>query len=99
MHKCCGVGGNAWTSSSSDFGQYLIVDLGQVMNITLIATQGRFSQNEYVKEYRVSYGMNGLDYQDFKEEDGHAKVSLFLLVPVLRSSFCFQHDDGLISMG
>jgi len=77
MRKCCGVGGNAWTASSSDFGQYLIVDLGQVMNVTLIATQGRAAQNEYVKEYRISYGINGLDYQDFKEEDGNTKVSLY----------------------
>lgn len=79
MHKCCGVGGSAWTAGSSDFGQYLIVDLGQVMNITLIATQGRSSQNEYIKEYRISYGTNGLDYQDYKEEDGHAMVSFTLV--------------------
>ncbi|KAG5310309.1 NRX4 protein, partial [Acromyrmex insinuator] len=66
-------GGNAWTASSSDFGQYLIIDLGQVMNITAVATQGRSVQNEYVMEYRISYGTNGLDYVDYKEEDGHAK--------------------------
>lgn len=79
MHKCCGVDGNAWTASSSDFGQYLIIDLGQVMNITAIATQGRSLQNEYVMEYRIGYGTNGLDYVDFKEEDGHAKVNSFSL--------------------
>lgn len=84
MHKCCGVGGNAWTASSSDFGQYLIIDLGQVMNITAVATQGRSLQNEYVMEYRIGYGTNGLDYVDFKEEDGHAKVSPFSL----SFSFC-----------
>ncbi|XP_011050796.1 PREDICTED: neurexin-4 isoform X2 [Acromyrmex echinatior] len=67
-------GGNAWTASSSDFGQYLIIDLGQVMNITAVATQGRSVQNEYVMEYRISYGTNGLDYVDYKEEDGHAKM-------------------------
>jgi len=87
MHKCCGVGGNAWTASSSDFGQYLIVDLGQVMNVTLIATQGRSSQNEYVKEYRIGYGTNGLDYQDYKEEDGNTKVSLILVGACLLTIF------------
>lgn len=75
MHKCCGVGGNAWAASNSDFGQYLIIDLGQVMNITAVATQGQQSQKAYVMEYRVGYGTNGLDFVDFKEEDGHAKVS------------------------
>ncbi|XP_076625165.1 neurexin-4 isoform X3 [Colletes latitarsis] len=67
-------GGNAWTASSSDFGQYLIIDLGQVMNITAVATQGRAVQNEYVMEYGISYGTNGLDYVDFKEEDGNIKM-------------------------
>ncbi|KYN43175.1 Neurexin-4 [Trachymyrmex septentrionalis] len=67
-------GGNAWTASSSDFGQYLIIDLGQVTNITAVATQGRLVHNEYVMEYRISYGTNGLDYVDYKEEDGHAKM-------------------------
>ncbi|XP_076231521.1 neurexin-4 isoform X1 [Calliopsis andreniformis] len=67
-------GGNAWTASSSDFGQYLVIDLGQVMNITAVATQGRAVQNEYVMEYGISYGTNGLDYVEFKEEDGNVKM-------------------------
>lgn len=75
MRICCGVGGNAWTASSSDFGQYLVIDLGQVMNITAVATQGRAVQNEYVMEYGISYGTNGLDYVHFKEEDGNFKVN------------------------
>ncbi|KAL2720327.1 neurexin-4 isoform X2 [Vespula squamosa] len=74
MHTCCGIGGNAWTASSSDFGQYLTIDLGQVMNITAVATQGRAHKNEYVMEYGISYGTNGLDYVDFKEESGNTKV-------------------------
>ncbi|XP_033339316.1 neurexin-4 isoform X1 [Megalopta genalis] len=67
-------GGNAWTASSSDFGQYLIIDLGQIMNITAVATQGRAVQKEYVMEYGISYGTNGLDYVDYKEEDGNVKM-------------------------
>ncbi|XP_012283135.1 neurexin-4 isoform X1 [Orussus abietinus] len=67
-------GGNAWTASSSDFAQYLIIDLGQVMNITAVATQGRAHHSEYVMEYGISYGTNGLDYVDFKEEEGNAKM-------------------------
>lgn len=72
------LGGNAWTAGSSDFDQYLIVDLGQVMNITAIATQGRAHHNEFVMEYGISYGTNGLDYADFKEEGGNVKVGLTL---------------------
>ncbi|XP_050596211.1 neurexin-4 isoform X1 [Bombus affinis] len=67
-------GGSAWTASSSDFDQYLIIDLGQIMNITAVETQGRAVQNEYVMEYVISYGTNGLDYVDYKEEDGNVKM-------------------------
>ncbi|PSN48824.1 Neurexin-4 [Blattella germanica] len=65
--------GNAWTASSSDFDQYLIVDLGIVRNVTHIATQGRPHSSEYVMEYTISYGTNGLDYAVYKEPGGNAK--------------------------
>lgn len=67
-------GKNAWTASSSDFSQYLIIDLGQTMNITGIATQGRAHYNEFVMEYGISYGTNGLDYADYKASDGNIKM-------------------------
>lgn len=68
-------GGNAWTASENDFGQQLIIDLGSVMNITRIATQGRPHSAEYVREFGVSYGYNGLDYADYKEPGGDTKVT------------------------
>lgn len=67
-------GPNAWTASSSDNSQYLIIDLDQTMNITAIATQGRAHQSEFVSEYSISYGTNGLDYSDFKDVDGNVKM-------------------------
>ncbi|XP_051175571.1 neurexin-4 isoform X1 [Leptopilina boulardi] len=67
-------GGFAWTARSSDFDQYLIIDLGQTMNITSIATQGRAHQNEFVMEYGISYGTNGRDYVSYKETDGNIKM-------------------------
>ncbi|KAJ8665187.1 hypothetical protein QAD02_006849 [Eretmocerus hayati] len=65
---------NAWTASSSDFGQYLMIDLGEIKNITAIATQGRSNPAEWVSEYGISYGTNGMDYADLKEIDGNAKM-------------------------
>lgn len=67
-------GGNAWTAASSDFDQYLIFDLGQPMRITGISTQGRPHSSEYVMEYGISYGSNGLDYSDYKESGGNRKM-------------------------
>lgn len=68
-------GATSWSADSSDFQQYFIIDLGNVMNITRIDTQGRSHTVEYVAEYTVSYGTNGLDYADYKEDDGNTKVS------------------------
>lgn len=67
-------GGNAWTSSVSDFQQYLIVDLGVTRNITRVSIQGRPHHSEYVSEFSISYGYNGLDYADYKEPGGNTKV-------------------------
>lgn len=46
------------------------------MNVTGIATQGRNSPKEYVMEYGISFGSNGLDYAAYREIDGSTKVSL-----------------------
>ncbi|XP_044018099.1 neurexin-4 isoform X2 [Aphidius gifuensis] len=67
-------GEKAWTASTNDKNQYLIIDLGQVMNISMIATQGRENYGEYVMEYSISYGTNNLDYVDYKEEEGNTKM-------------------------
>uniref|UniRef100_A0A8D8V989 Neurexin-4 n=2 Tax=Cacopsylla melanoneura TaxID=428564 RepID=A0A8D8V989_9HEMI len=67
-------GVNAWSAQSSDFDQHLIFDLGTPMNITGIATQGRAHGTEYVLEYAISYGSNGLDYADYKDAGGNVKM-------------------------
>ncbi|XP_073984244.1 neurexin-4 isoform X1 [Rhodnius prolixus] len=66
--------GKAWTASYSGFDQALIVDLGQVMRVTSIATQGRPHSSEYTMEYTISYGTNGLDYAMYKEQGGYTKM-------------------------
>lgn len=67
--------GTSWTAKNSDFAQQLIIDLGSVRNISLIAIQGRPHSVEYVTEFTISYGYNGLDYADFKEPGGNIKVT------------------------
>ncbi|CAK1598381.1 unnamed protein product [Parnassius mnemosyne] len=65
---------NAWTASENDFDQQLIIDLGVVKNITRIATQGRAHSQEFVQEYHISYGSNGLDYARYKAAGGEVKM-------------------------
>jgi contactin associated protein-like 2 len=50
------------------------MDLGAVKNITRVSIQGRPHSTEYVTEYSISYGYNGLDYADYKEPGGNTKV-------------------------
>lgn len=66
---------NAWTASENDFDQQLVIDFGTVKNITRITTQGRAHSQEYVQEYRISYGSNGLDYVQYKAAEGEVKVN------------------------
>lgn len=49
--------------------------MGSVRNVSAIALQGRPHSTEYVTEYTVSYGYNGLDYAEFKEPGGNVKVN------------------------
>lgn len=44
------------------------------MNVTRIAIQGRARSTEFVTEFAISYGHNGLDYADYKEPGGYTKV-------------------------
>ncbi|CAF4816376.1 unnamed protein product [Pieris macdunnoughi] len=65
---------NAWTASENDFDQQLIIDLGSVKNVTRVATQGRAHSQEFVQEYHISYGSNGLDYARYKAAGGEVKM-------------------------
>ena len=61
----------------------MTIDLGDIMNVTGIATQGRNSPKEFVREYGISYGSNGLDYADYREIDGSTKVSFVIMINIL----------------
>ncbi|RZF46692.1 hypothetical protein LSTR_LSTR002555 [Laodelphax striatellus] len=67
-------GVHAWTAGNSDLDQYLIIDLGQQMKISLVSIQGRRHSSEYVMEYSISYGANGRDFADYKEAGGNIKM-------------------------
>lgn len=49
-------------------------------NVTRISIQGRPHHSDYVSEFSISYGYNGLDYADFKEPGGNTKVKEYSTV-------------------
>ncbi|KRT79151.1 EGF domain-containing protein [Oryctes borbonicus] len=67
-------GKKTWTAADADLDQHLIIDLGQIMNITRIWTQGRSHTSDYVVEYIVSYGTDNLDYSFYKEPGGSVRM-------------------------
>lgn len=54
----------AWSSLTNDLTQWLQIDLGQVTNVTHIATQGRngYSVMQCVKQYKLQYSDNGVTF-------------------------------------
>ncbi|XP_053318368.1 lactadherin isoform X2 [Spea bombifrons] len=61
---------NAWTSSSYDRHPWIQVNLLREMRVSGIITQGasRMGTAEFVREYKVAYSMDGIDFTVYKSE-------------------------------
>ena len=49
----------SWCAGTMEKLQYLQLDFGKNMMITMIASQGHHSNNEYVSQYRLLFGVDG----------------------------------------
>ena len=49
----------AWSSKLNNKGQWLEVDLGETTKVTMVATQGRYDYDQWVKSYKVAYSKYG----------------------------------------
>ena len=59
----------AWTDGRSDKHQWWQVDLGKMMNITMVATQGGWRFREWVTSYFVAYSQDGLEFHHVTENN------------------------------
>ena len=66
--------GTAWSAEGSDLNQFLMFDLGEVINVTTNTTKGRSHTNDYVSGFLIQYRTNVWDFSDYKEEDGIPKL-------------------------
>ena len=66
----------AWLALTMQEGEYLQVDLGAMTYVTMVATQGRQSSTQYVKEYKLSYKNSNNIFVEYKV-NGVVKVRLF----------------------
>ena len=56
-----------WVASSQDADPWLQVHLGnETFKVTRVATQGRHSYNEWVKNYKLQYSQDGVNFNYYK---------------------------------
>ena len=86
-----GTGG--WSPADSNAQQWLQMDLGNRVEITAVATQGRFGSSDWVTSYSLMFSDTGRNWKQYKQEDNEAtsskykrKLSIQILYPVSISS-------------
>ena len=57
-----------WKAGITNKSQWFQVDFGKTVNITQICTQGRPNSDERVKEYYLSYSVDGLTFENYKNK-------------------------------
>ena len=66
-------GPGCWSASLSDANPWLQVDLGSVYTkVTRVATQGRHNQGQWVTKYKLQYGDDGMNFQNYTEKEQSA---------------------------
>ena len=65
----------AWITGTNNLKQWLKIDLMRKEFITAVATQSRHNYGQWVKSYGLSYGTDGMIWNECKANDGTRKVS------------------------
>jgi len=67
--KRTAIKSGAWSSGTVDRKQWLQVDLvSYYTRVSHVATQGRDSYDQWVTEYQLQYGNNGVNFQYYREQ-------------------------------
>uniref|UniRef100_A0A3B4B5B2 Uncharacterized protein n=1 Tax=Periophthalmus magnuspinnatus TaxID=409849 RepID=A0A3B4B5B2_9GOBI len=68
LNRRDGAGG--WSPLSSDWYQWLEVDLGERTQITAVATQGRYGSSDWLTAYLLMFSDTGHNWRQYRQEDG-----------------------------
>ena len=60
--------GKAWCAGNNDDKQYLQVDLGRILTVARVATQGHPDNLQWVTSYKVAYSMDGIFWRNALDE-------------------------------
>lgn len=63
------LGGGGWAPERTDRLRWLQVDLRERVEITAVATQGRFGNPDWVTSYMLLYSDTGRAWKQFRQED------------------------------
>ncbi|XP_048577077.1 lactadherin [Nematostella vectensis] len=65
-----GAVGRGWVPSHNTAGGFLQIDLGRLVVVTRVATQGRRDYPQWVKTYKIKYSIDFTTWQAFQENGG-----------------------------
>ena len=57
----------AWCPKHKSSNQWLQIDLGEITAVTKVATQGRYTTEDRVKTYKLSYSVDGIHWTWYKQ--------------------------------
>nr|XP_034369084.1 contactin-associated protein like 5-3 isoform X3 [Arvicanthis niloticus] len=63
------MGTGGWSPGDSNAQPWLQIDLGNRVEITAVATQGRYGSSDWVTSYHLMFSDTGHNWQHYKQED------------------------------
>ncbi|KAG8513170.1 Contactin-associated protein-like 5 [Galemys pyrenaicus] len=63
------VGTGGWSPADTNAQQWLQMDLGNRVEITAVATQGRYGSSDWVTSYSLMFSDTGRNWKQYKQED------------------------------
>ena len=62
-----GQGPGGWVAKENNGSQWLQIDLGELVRLTNVATQGRRDADHWVTQFSLSYSLDGKHWAEYKE--------------------------------